>query len=86
MTHRIQYNAVAAILLAFSIGVSPAVARDTKNKDGSSREKDSSKSVPHATDKIKEAGNELSKGLSKAANATVDAVNKVMKGHKDKDK
>lgn len=86
MTHRAQYNTVAAVLLAFSIGVSPAVAEDAKNKDGSSREKDSSKSIPHATDKVKEAGHELSKGLSKAANATVDAVNKVMKGHKDKDK
>lgn len=86
MTHRTQYNTMAVVLLAFSVGVSPALAENAKSKDGSSRKKDSSKSVPHATDKVKEAGHELSKGLSKAATATVDAVNKVMKGNKDKDK
>lgn len=38
------------------------------------------KPIPQAMDKVKEVGNEVGRGISKAAGTTADAVQKTVKG------
>ena len=40
------------------------------------------KPIPHVMDKVKEVGDEVGKGISKAASTTAGAVNKAVKGEK----
>ena len=85
MRRRACYRTVAVVLVALAVGPSWVGAGDGRKEDGL-RVKDLPKPIPQAMDKIKEVGDEAGKGISKAVNAGVDAVNKVMKGNKDRGK
>ncbi len=59
-------------------------ARESESKKGSLRVQDLPKPIPQVMDKIKEVGNEVGKGISKAAGEGANAVNKAVKGDKEK--
>lgn len=60
-------------------------AKESESKKGSLRVQDLPKPIPQVMDKIKEVGNEVGKGISKAAGEGAKAVNKAVKGNKEKE-
>jgi hypothetical protein len=77
---------MAVGLAALVIAVPFAWAGDGEKKDGSLRVKDLPKPIPEAMEKIKEIGNEVGKGITKAAGEGAEAVKKTLKGNKGKEK
>lgn len=68
-----------AITAAILCGV---VATGTRMTMAEIRVDDLPKPIPQIMDKVKEVGDEVGKGLSKAASTTAGTVNKAVKGEK----
>ena len=87
-----------ALVLSLSVGafvLSPAAETErekTTQQEGgtkkgpSLRVDDLPKPIPEVMDAIKRVGDEVGKGISKATSAGAEAVNKAVKGQKEKEK
>ncbi|HJU04421.1 MAG TPA: hypothetical protein VJ692_04660 [Nitrospiraceae bacterium] len=81
-----RYLSMAGGMAALVMAASLACADDGEKKDGSLRVKDLPKPIPEAMNKIQQVGNEVGKGISKAAGEGAEAVKKALKGNKAKEK
>ena len=74
-------RAVGLVMGIAALGiVLPGYAEDKKGV----RIDDLPTPIPQALEKIKEVGNEVGKGISKATGAAAEGVNKAIKGQQDK--
>jgi ABC-type Na+ efflux pump permease subunit len=77
---------IIAALLLVAVSTMPAVAEETeKEKKKGLRVEDLPKPIPQALDQLQRIGNDVGNELSKAASKTTEAVNKVIKGDKEKE-
>jgi len=74
-------RAVGLVMGIAALGIALAAYADDKK---GVRIDDLPKPIPQAMEKIKEVGNEVGKGISKATGAAAEGVNKAIKGQQDK--
>ncbi len=99
MNRLTSYKAgIIALVLSLSVGpFVPSHAAETEGekttqqgegtkKGFSLRVDDLPKPIPEAMDAVKRVGDEVGKGISKATSAGAEAVNKAVKGQKEKEK